>query len=169
MKIPPRLRLLLTSVAFLACAHLLHAQAGSVVVTNDPVSIISITNTSLTVPDPTAGAIKGGGAGIASTVGAVLRITTNQTNRKITAVRNALPTGAVFTVALGTHTSPHSGGGTTTTLTTSATDFVTGISNLASDEHDAAGIPLIYNLTLAENTPSGGFTATVTYTIEAGS
>ncbi|MGC4072490.1 MAG: hypothetical protein QM760_08235 [Nibricoccus sp.] len=164
-----RLHLALACFGLLVASHSLHAQAGSVVVTNDPVSIISITNTTLTVPDPTAGAIKGGGTGIASTAGAVLRITTNQSNRKITAVRNALPTGAVFTVALGTHTSPHTGGGTATTITTTATDFVTGISNLASDEHDAAGIPLIYNLTLAENTPSGGFTATVTYTIEAGS
>jgi hypothetical protein len=168
MKTLHRLRCILASLGLFAAAHSLHAQAGSVVVTNDPVSIISITNTTLSVPDPTAGAIKGGGSGIDSTVGAVLRITTNQTNRKITVARNTLPTGAVFTVALGTHSSPFTGG-SETTVTTSATDFITGISNLASNEHDASGIPLIYNLTLAENTPSGGFTATVTYTIEAGS
>ena len=43
------------------------------------------------------------------------------------------------------------------------------ISNLASNEHDATGLPLIYNLTLSENTPANGFTVTLTYTIEAGS
>ena len=168
MKTPSRLRLLLATLGLFAAAHSLHAQAGSVVVTNDPVSIISISNTTLTVPDPVAGVIKGGGSGIDSATGAVLRITTNQTNRKITVLRNTLPTGAAFTVALGTHTSPVTGG-TETTVTTSATDFLTAISNLASDEHDASGIPLIYNLTLSENTPANGFTVTLTYTIEAGS
>ncbi len=167
MKLPRHLRFVLVTLSLAAATHPLHAQAGDVVVTNDPVSILSVTNATLTVPDPAAGAIKGG-TGINSGAGPVLRITTNQTNRKITVSRNTLPAGASFTVALGAHSSSFTGG-TETTVTTSAADFITGISNLASNEHDASGIPLVYKLTLGENTPSGGFTVTVTYTIEAGS
>jgi hypothetical protein len=166
MKLPHPIHLLLVSLG-LVVAHSLHAQdAGDVVVTNDPVSIISVSSTAIVVPDPTAGDIKGG-TGVNNTGSPVLRITTNQEDQKITVQRdNTLPAGATLTVALGTHSSPLTGGAETT-VTTSETDFITGISNLASNEHDASGIPLIYKLTLSENTPAGGFTVSVTYTIKA--
>ena len=168
MKTLQKIQLGLAAAISLAAGPLLHAQvAGDVAVDNDPISIISVTNTTLAVVDPVAGAIKGGTA-TTSAVGSVLRITTNQTNRKITVLRAALPTGVSMTVECGSHTSTFTGG-TETTVGTTATDFITGISNLASNVQDASGIPLIYKVTLGQDTPSGDFTANLTFTITAGS
>jgi hypothetical protein len=171
MKTPTRLRFLLAlSALAIATATGLHAAIGDIAVTNDPYSAVSVTaNTPLTVPDPAAGAIKGGTGTTVST--AVLRITTNEsTNRKVQVSQTGVPTGASLTLQLGTYTTTditEVNSGNPITVTGTAADFITGIANYASNVDDPSGLPLEYVLTLGENTPHGSATINVTYTILA--
>jgi hypothetical protein len=169
MKTPLKLSSALLA-AVLAALPSLHAAIGDIAVTNDAYSAVSVsTGSTLTVPDPAAGTIKG--ATGTTLTGAVLRITTNETtNRKIQVSQTGVPTGASITVELGSYSATEItevNSGNPITITGTPADFITGIKNFASNVDNPGGIPLVYVLTLGENTPAGGVTVNVTYTILA--
>jgi hypothetical protein len=104
-----------------------------------------------------------GSAPTSATASASYAITTNETNRKITAsIGSAMPNGVTLTVALDAPGVGTSAGAVT--LSTTAADVVTGISTA-----EASNVAVSYGLsatTAAGVIPAG--TATVTYTILAG-
>lgn len=114
----------------------------------------------LTVSTATAGAEPDAVTDVTTTYA----ITTNETNRKITAgLNSAMPTGVTLTVALVAPT-----GGTSSeavTLTGTAADVVTGVGTVAE-----SGLGITYGLsaTVAAGVV-GQDTKTVTFTITAGS
>lgn len=165
-----RLLRLLSVLSVASTAATLHAAVGDISVTNEPYSAVSVTsNTPLTVADPAAGAIKGATGTTVSS--AVLRITTNEsTNRKVQVSQTGVPTGATLTLELGSYSATEItevNSGNPITLTNTAADFITGIKNFASNVDNPSGLPLVYVLTLGENTPNGSATINVTYTIVA--
>jgi hypothetical protein len=98
-----------------------------------------------------------------ATAGGTYAVTTNGTNRKITAsIDTNMPTGVTLTVSLGAPTGASSAG--TVTLSTTAQDVVTGITTV-----NESGLSIGYGLSAAI---SAGVVAagnrTVTYTITAG-
>ncbi|MFT3866945.1 MAG: hypothetical protein QM715_00475 [Nibricoccus sp.] len=133
------------------------------------VNEISVTGAvTITVATPTAGG-KTGGTGTVGATNPILRLTTNETNKRVTvSLDNALPTGVTLGVKLAAN---NSGLSTTelTSITTTAANLLTGISNLSTDEHDASGIALTYTLYLTEAAaPAHGanvLVPVVTYTI----
>jgi hypothetical protein len=104
-----------------------------------------------------------GSAPTSATANASYAITTNETNRKITAqVDSDLPTGVTLSVTLAAPAGGTSAGAVT--LGTTAQDVVTGISTV-----NASGLNVGY--TLSATTAAGvvaADTRTVTYTIVAG-
>jgi hypothetical protein len=113
---------------------------------------------SLVINDATAGS----GLTSASASG-TYAITTNETNRKVTAqIDSNMPSGVTLSVTLAAPT-----GGTSTgavTLSTTAQDVVTGVSNV-----NQSGLSISYGLaaTVAAGVVAAG-NRTVTYTITAG-
>lgn len=160
--------LLASSVGF----NFLHAAGSS---TNNVTADIPVVNelsvtgaVTITVPTPAAGA-KTGSTGTAGSSNPVLRLTTNETNKRVTvSIDEALPSGVTLGVKLAANSS---GLSTTelTSITTTAANLLTGISNLSTDEHDASGIALTYTLYLTEQAaPATGanvLTPVVTYTL----
>lgn len=104
-----------------------------------------------------------GGAPTSATANASYAITTNETNRKITAeINSALPAGVTLSVSLAAPAGGASAGAVS--LGTTAQDVVTGISPV-----NASGLGVTYTLSAtaaAGVVPSG--TRTVTYTVTAG-
>jgi hypothetical protein len=99
----------------------------------------------------------------ASSTVATYAVTTNETNRMITAqINSAMPTGVALTAALAAPSGATSAG--VVTLTTSAQPVVTGIATL-----NASGLAITYGLSA---TAAAGVmattTRTITYTILAG-
>lgn len=98
-----------------------------------------------------------------ATASGTYAITTNGTNRKITAsIDSNMPSGVTLTVALGAPTGGTSAGAVT--LNTTAKDVVTGITQV-----NQSGLSVSYGLsaTLAAGVVSAA-NKTVTYTITAG-
>ena len=98
-----------------------------------------------------------------ATASGTYAVTTNGTNRKITAsIDTNMPTGVTLTVSLGAPTGASSAG--TVTLSTTAQDVVTGITTV-----NESGLSIGYGLSAAI---TAGVVAagnkTVTYTITAG-
>jgi hypothetical protein len=98
-----------------------------------------------------------------ATAGGTYAVTTNGTNRKITAsIDTNMPSGVTLTVSLGAPTGASSAG--TVTLSTTAQDVVTGITTV-----NESGLSIGYGLSAAI---TAGVVAagnkTVTYTITAG-
>lgn len=113
---------------------------------------------SLVVSTATAGS-----APTSVTAGATYAITTNQTNRKVTAqINSAMPSGVTLTVSLAAPTGGSSAGAVS--LGTTAQDVVTGVSTV-----NQSGLSVTYTLsaTAAAGVVASG-TRTVTYTITAG-
>jgi len=113
----------------------------------------------LTVSSATAGSAPNAVSDTSTTYA----ITTNQTNKKITAAINtAMPSGVTLTVSLATPTGGTSAG--TTTLTATAADVVTGITGL-----NESSLGITYGLSA---TSAAGVVAsaskTVTFTIADG-
>lgn len=113
---------------------------------------------SLVISSATAGS-----APTSATASGTYAITTNETNRKITAAIDAeMPTGTTLTVTLDAPTGGASAGAVA--LTTVAADVVTGISTV-----EESGLSITYDLSA---TVDAGVVAagsrTVTYTIVAG-
>lgn len=98
-----------------------------------------------------------------ATAGGTYAITTNGTNRKITAsIDTNMPSGVTLTVSLGAPTGASSAG--TVTLSTTAQDVVTGITTV-----NESGLSIGYGL--SASITAGVVAAankTVTYTITAG-
>ncbi|HLM68224.1 MAG TPA: hypothetical protein VK358_11885 [Longimicrobium sp.] len=98
-----------------------------------------------------------------ATASGTYAVTTNGTNRKITAsIDTNMPTGVTLTVSLGAPTGATSAG--TVTLSTTAQDVVTGITTVTQ-----SGLSIGYGLAAditAGVVPAGN--KTVTYTITAG-
>jgi hypothetical protein len=105
-----------------------------------------------------------GSAPTSATANATYAITTNETDRKITAeIESDLPTGVALSVSLAAPSGGTSAGAVQ--LGTTAQDVVTGISTA-----NASGLNVAYSLSAtaaAGVVPAG--TRTVTYTIIAGS
>lgn len=104
------------------------------------------------------------GSGLTSaTAAGTYAVTTNGTNRKITAsIDSNMPSGVTLTVSLGAPTGATSAG--TVTLSTTAQDVVTGITTV-----NQSGLSIGYGLAAditAGVVPAGN--KTVTYTITAG-
>lgn len=142
-------------------AHDASAQSATQVVSYQvtAVSEISVSGTpSLVINNATPGS----GLTSASATG-TYAITTNETNRKITAqIDLAMPTGVTLSVTLAAPTGGTSSG--TKNLTTLAQDVVTGVSTV-----DQSGLSITYGLSAtvaAGVVPAGN--RTVTYTITAG-
>lgn len=137
------------------------AQTATQVVSYEVAAIneISVSGSpSLVINDATAG------SGLTSaTAGGTYAITTNETNRKVTAhINSNMPSGVTLSVELAAPT-----GGTSTgavTLSTVAADVVTGVSNV-----NESGLSISYELsaTVAAGVVAAG-NKTVTYTITAG-
>ena len=114
-------------------------------------------------PSLVISAATAGSAPTSTTANATYAITTNETNRKVTAELNsAMPTGVTLSVNLAAPS-----GGTsanTVSLSTTAQDVVTGVSKV-----NATGLSVTYSLSA---TSAAGVVAaetrTVTYTIVAG-
>ncbi|HEX5869436.1 MAG TPA: hypothetical protein VFY65_03410 [Longimicrobium sp.] len=137
------------------------AQTATQVVSYEVTAIneISVSGSpSLVINDATAGS----GLTAASASG-TYAITTNETNRKVTAqIDSNMPSGVTLSVTLAAPT-----GGTSTgavTLSTTAQDVVTGVSNV-----NQSGLSISYGLsaTVAAGVVAAG-NRTVTYTITAG-
>jgi hypothetical protein len=104
-----------------------------------------------------------GSALTSATASGAYAVTTNGTNRKITASLDSnMPSGVTLTVSLGAPSNAVSAG--TVTLSTTAQDVVTGISTV-----NESGLSIGYGLSAtvaAGVVPAGN--KTVTYTITAG-
>ncbi|HEY0016844.1 MAG TPA: hypothetical protein VGC13_11015 [Longimicrobium sp.] len=137
------------------------AQTATQVVSYEVTAIneISVSGSpSLVINDATPG------TGLTSaTAGGTYAITTNETNRKVTAhINSNMPSGVTLKVELAAPT-----GGTSTgavSLSTVAADVVTGVSNV-----NESGLSISYELsaTVAAGVVASG-NKTVTYTITAG-
>lgn len=105
----------------------------------------------------------GGGPTSVTDATATYAITTNQSNRKITAqIDAAMPTDVTLSVTLAAPAGATSTGAID--LTTTAQDVVTGISNASE-----SGLGVTYTLSAAETAaPTGPSSRTVTYTVIAG-
>ncbi|HEX2080170.1 MAG TPA: hypothetical protein VHG08_20885 [Longimicrobium sp.] len=138
-----------------------HAQTATQTVSYEVTAIneISVTGSpSLVINDATAG------SGLTSaTASGTYAITTNQTNRKITAQLDTnMPSGVTLAVTLAAPTGGTSAGAVS--LSTTAQDVVTGVSNA-----NQSGLSIGYTLSAtvaAGVVPAGN--RTVTYTITAG-
>lgn len=138
-----------------------HAQTATQTVSYEVTAIneISVTGSpSLVINDATAG------SGLTSaTASGTYAVTTNQTNRKITAQLDAsMPAGVTLSVALAAPTGGTSAG--VVSLSTTAQDVVTGVSSV-----NESGLSIGYTLSAtvaAGVVPAGN--RTVTYTITAG-
>lgn len=137
------------------------AQTATQVVTYEVTAInqISVSGTpSLLINSGTAGS----GLTSASAAG-TYAITTNETNRKVTAqIDSNMPSGVTLSVTLAAPTGGTSAGAVN--LSTTAVDVVTGVSNV-----NQSGLGVTYGLSAtvaAGVVPSGN--KTVTYTITAG-
>lgn len=138
-----------------------HAQTATQTVSYEVTAIneISVSGSpSLVINDATAGS----GLTSASASG-TYAITTNQTNRKITAQLDSnMPSGVTLAVTLAAPTGGTSAGAVS--LSTTAQDVVTGVSNV-----NQSGLSIGYTLSAtvaAGVVPAGN--RTVTYTITAG-
>lgn len=152
---------------FLASTALLLASAGTAAAQAtqtasyevQAINQISVAGSpSLTINTATAGS-----APTAVTAGATYAITTNETNRKITAgLDAAMPDGVSLSMSLAAPTGATSAGAVT--LLTTAQDVVTAISTL-----NESGLSITYGLsaTAAAGVVAAG-TRTVTFTITAG-
>lgn len=153
-------RTLLASIALLFAPAIAAAQTQTVGVEVSAINQIAFTGSpTLNVNTATAGA-----APTAATASATYAVTTNETNRSITAQLDlAMPTGVTLTAALAAPAGAASAGAVP--LTTGAQAVVTGISTL-----DATGLGITYTLsaTSAAGTMAST-TRTITYTIVAGS
>lgn len=160
---------LLVSTFGFNCAYAGSSSTNNVTADIPIVNELSVTGAvTITVSTPTAGG-KTGGLGTVGATNPILRLTTNETNKRVTvALDAALPTGVTLGVKLAANSS---GLSTTelTSITTTAANLLTGISNLSTDEHDASGIALTYTLYLTEAAaPAHGanvLVPVVTYTI----
>lgn len=138
-----------------------HAQTATQTVSYEVTAIneISVTGSpSLVINDATAG------SGLTSaTASGTYAVTTNQTNRKITAqLDTSMPAGVTLSVALAAPTGGTSAG--VVSLSTTAQDVVTGVSSV-----NESGLSIGYTLSAtvaAGVVPAGN--RTVTYTITAG-
>lgn len=104
-----------------------------------------------------------GSAPTSATANASYAITTNESNRKITAAINSnMPSGTTLSVSLAAPSGGSSAGAVS--LSTTAQDVVTGVSTA-----NASGLSVTYTLqaTAAAGVVAAG-TRTVTYTIVAG-
>lgn len=104
-----------------------------------------------------------GSAPTSVTANATYAITTNETNRKITAgINSNMPSGTTLSVSLAAPSGGSSAGAVS--LSTTAVDVVTGVSTA-----NASGLSVTYTLqaTAAAGVVPAG-TRTVTYTIVAG-
>lgn len=114
-------------------------------------------------PSLVISAATAGGAPASATANATYAITTNQTDRKITAgLNSAMPAGVTLSVSLAAPAGASSAG--TVSLGTTAQDVVTGIGTVSG-----SGLNVTYTLSAtaaAGVVPAG--TRTVTYTITAG-
>jgi hypothetical protein len=114
-------------------------------------------------PSLVISAATAGSAPTSASASASYAVTTNESNRKITAQIDAdMPTGVALLVTLGAPTGGTSAG--EVSLSTAAVDVVTGISAL-----NASGLSVNYSLTASSAAgvvPAD--TRTVTYTIIAG-
>ncbi|HEU0014879.1 MAG TPA: hypothetical protein VFQ45_14425 [Longimicrobium sp.] len=114
-------------------------------------------------PSLVVSAATAGSAPTAVTANASYAVTTNETNRKITAaIDTNMPTGVTLSVNLAAPTGGSSAGAVT--LGTTAQDVVTGITQV-----NQGGLSVTYSLsaTAAAGVVASG-TRTVTYTITAG-
>ena len=140
----------------------LQAQTATQTVTFSvvPVSRIAVSGTA--GPIVVATATPGSPPTSASMGGTSYAITTNETNQKISAALDApMPAGVSLAVALGAPSGASSTG--SMTLTTAASDVVTGISSVS-----ATALPIVYTLSATATAPVAPGTRTVTYTIAAG-
>ena len=168
MRIHPRY--LIATVAVLLGAAGLHAQTtgtNGCNITIPPVNLLSVYGTAvLNVPTPNVGDAAGA-SGITDSTNVTFKLTTNQTNMKVTVAASiAAPTGVTLAVQVGTNGSSLSG--TISSLTTANQYLMTGISNVATNTTDSSGIPLIYTLTLtkaATDTTTAPYSPTITYTL----
>ena len=114
-------------------------------------------------PSLVVNAATAGNALTAATASGTYAVTTNGSDRKITAsIDSNLPTGVTLTVTLGAPTGATSAGAVT--LSTTAQDVVTGISTV-----NESGLSIDYGLSAsitAGVVPAGN--RTVTYTVTAG-
>ncbi len=155
-------RILAAAALSLFAASAAHAQSDNQVVTMtvEAISEIVVSGApSLTISTATAGSAPDAAQ---STV-ATYAITTNETNRKITAsINSAMPTGLTLKITLAAPTGGTSAGAVA--LSTTAADVVTGIANVAE-----SGLAITYDL---EATAAAAVQAnterTVTLTITAG-
>ncbi|MFY9926006.1 MAG: hypothetical protein WAN79_01315 [Opitutaceae bacterium] len=172
MRIHPRY--LIATVAVLLGAAGLHAQStgtNGCTITIPVVNQLSITGTAvLTVPQPAAGAIAGGGAGVSDTSDVKLFLTTNQTNMEVTvAAGTNPPTGVTLGVTVNANSSSL-GTPSVSALSTSPQALITGISNVATNTGDPSGVGLTYTLTLtaaATDTGHSAYSPTITYTLQS--
>ena len=114
-------------------------------------------------PSLVISAATAGGAPTSASANATYAVTTNETNRKITAeINSAMPAGVTLSVSLAAPAGGSSAGAVS--LGTTAQDVVTGVSTV-----NASGLGVTYTL---QATSAAGVVAsdtrTVTYTITAG-
>lgn len=152
--------ILLTSAALLlVSAHIACAQTATQTVSYQvaATNTISVSGSpSLVINTATAGS-----APTAATASATYAITTNETNRKITATLDlAMPSGVTLGMSMAAPTGGTSAG--TVTLSTVAQNMVTGISTL-----NQSGLAITYTLNAtaaAGVVPAGNRTVTLTIT-----
>jgi hypothetical protein len=170
MKSHPQLRHLIAAATFsLSAAGLFAGDSGSnsCNVTIPVCNQLAVSGTAvLTVPQPSAGAVAGG-SGITDSSDVTFRLTTNQSNMQVTVASSANPpTGVTLGVLVSSNTTGLTGN--VSSLTTSTQALIAGISNVATNTLDAAGIGLTYTLTLtaaATDTTTAPYSPTITYTL----
>jgi hypothetical protein len=159
-------RLLSVVIVIGACVGALstaRAQTATQVVTFSVVPINRVAVTGAPAPLVMNSAVAGQTPASVSAAGGTYAITTNESNKKITAsVNQALPAGVSLEVSLAAPDGAATPGNVA--LGTAASDVVTGISSL-----NAASLPITYRLTASPNAQvSGAATRTVTFTIVSG-
>jgi len=152
--------ILMASVGALSSAR---AQTATQVVTFSVVPINRVAVTGAPAPLVINSAVAGQTPTSVSAAGGTYAVTTNESNKKITAsVDQALPAGVSLEVSLGAPDGAASPGNVA--LGTAANDVVTGISSI-----NAAALPITYRLTASPTAQvSGAATRTVTFTIVSG-
>ena len=156
--------------AVLACCTLAgglssaQAQTATQVVTFQVVAINRVAVNGAPAPLVVNTAVAGQAPTSASADGGTYAVTTNESNKKITAsVDQSLPLGVSLEVQLGAPAGASTAG--SVALSTAASDVVTGISSLS-----AASLPITYRLIASPRVLIGAAeTRTVTFTIVSGS
>ena len=155
---------LVTAMAAVAPLELLVAQTATQVVQFQVNAINQIGVSGSPAPMVINSAIAGAAPTSVTAGGTSYAVTTNESNKKITAsLDQALPVGVMLEVSLAAPTGASSRGDVS--LTTSASDVVTGISATT-----ASSLPITYRLSATSTVTMPAPTSrTVTFTIVSGS